>query len=163
MSFSAITLRPIEDRDETNIIQILTSPLVTKSYMVPDLTPERAKGLFLRLQSLSREENRFVRGICLDDTLVGFLNDTEVTEDYWELGWAMHPDYMGKGYCTAGVRLAIRALFDRGVPAVLAGAFDWNIASLRVMEKCGMQKIDRTDSIEYRGKVHTCVYCLKKQ
>ena len=43
MSFSAITLRPIEDRDETNVIQILTSPLVTKSYMVPDLTRSRQK------------------------------------------------------------------------------------------------------------------------
>ncbi len=41
---------------------------------------------------------------------------------------------------------------------VKTGAFTENIASIRVMEKCGMRRFDETEEIEYRGKNHTCVY-----
>ena len=36
--------------------------------------------------------------------------------------------------------------------------FEENPASGRVMEKSGMKKIEYTDTIEYRGKVHKCLY-----
>jgi RimJ/RimL family protein N-acetyltransferase len=41
---------------------------------------------------------------------------------------------------------------------VTAGAFEDNLASLRVMEKCGMQPMEHTDTIEYRGCEHLCLY-----
>ena len=155
---SKVTLRSISDADREQVIAIVTSPEVNKSYMIPDLTPEQAEGMFFRLKAMSQDENRFIRGIYLEDTLVGFLNDTDVTDAHWELGWAMHPQYHNRGIATCAVKLAIEALFQRGVPAVLAGAFDWNIPSMRVMEKCGMKKIPMTESIDYRGKTHTCLF-----
>ena len=39
---------------------------------------------------------------------------------------------------------------------VKAGAFEENLASMRVMEKSGMHRIQQEDTIEYRGKVHRC-------
>ena len=33
-----------------------------------------------------------------------------------------------------------------------------NDASLRVMEKCGMERMSYTDTVEYRGQTHNCIY-----
>lgn len=153
-----VTLDPMEEQDAAIAVQILTHPEVVKSYMVPDLDDGQAYKLFTRLKELSHDPGRFVRGIYWEDSLAGFLNDVEMTGSHWELGWVIHPKYHNRGFATRAVKLAVRELFSRGIPAVVAGAFDWNAASIRVMEKCGMEKIALTDTIEYRGKTHTCVY-----
>ena len=49
-------------------------------------------------------------------------------------------------------------LFSRGFEAVTAGAFSENAASLRVMQKCGMELQDFTEDIAYRGTTHKCIY-----
>ena len=45
-----------------------------------------------------------------------------------------------------------------GFEHVKAGFFEENMASCRVMEKCGMTKLDVEDDIEYRGVMHHCLY-----
>jgi len=40
----------------------------------------------------------------------------------------------------------------------MAGAFAENCASIRVMQKAGMQLMDKTELIEYRGQNRNCVY-----
>lgn len=153
-----LTVKPMDEADSSAVQQILTHRSVIRAYMVPDLSPEQAERLFRRLKDLSWDTSRYVRGIYLNGQLIGFLNDTEITGEYLELGWALHPAYHNQGYATEAVSAAIADLFSMGVPAVLAGAFDWNLPSIRVMEKCGMKKILKTDTIEYRGNAHTCVY-----
>ena len=51
----------------------------------------------------------------------------------------------------------IKELFAMGFTVVKAGAFEENPASMRVMEKSGMHRIQQEDTIEYRGKVHRCI------
>lgn len=153
-----LTVKPMDEADSSAVQQILTHRSVIRAYMVPDLSPEQAERLFRRLKDLSWDTSRYVRGIYLNGQLIGFLNDTEITGEYLELGWALHPAYHNQGYATEAVFAAIADLFSMGAPAVLAGAFDWNVPSIRVMEKCGMKKILKTDTIEYRGNAHTCVY-----
>ena len=162
-----ITLDIIGDNQLPAVVRILMNDTVKKTYMVPDLTEEAATKLASRLAEFSKDESRFVRGIYHKNVLVGFLNDTEIKGSSIELGWALHPDHYNKGYATAAVKLAIQALFRRGFEEVIAGAFEENPASLRVMEKSGMIPSDKIDEIEYRGVVHRCVYrhitriCLK--
>ena len=57
------------------------------------------------------------------------------------------------------LKAAIDELFALNYERVVCGAFEENKASLRVMEKAGMKKIEFTEIIEYRGVNHTCVYC----
>lgn len=45
-----------------------------------------------------------------------------------------------------------------GYSEIKAGFFEENQASRRVMEKSGMKIHDQTDDIEYRGKIHHCIY-----
>ena len=153
-----LILKPMDDRDSQMVQAILTHSAVTSTYMVPDLTPAQADTLFQRFKALSADPARFVRGIYLNEELIGFLNDTEIEGDSMELGWALHPLYHNQGYATEAVSAAISHLLAHGFTQIIAGAFEENNPSIRVMEKCGMTKMKKTDFIDYRGKNHRCVY-----
>lgn len=153
-------LKIITENEKEAVLDILTNERVSRTYMLPDFeSREAAIPLFRRLCDLSLEETRFVRGIFAENRLVGFLNDVEIEGTRIELGYVIHPDHWGKGYATLALKSAIGQLFAKGCQTVCAGAFEENPASLRVMEKAGMHRISQTDTVEYRGKKHSCVYC----
>ena len=159
MNTRNISLRAFTPADQPMLLEILTSTKVNKTYMLPDFEQkEDAIPLFRRLAELSENDGRFVRCIDLDGTAIGFLNDVEIKGSGLEIGYVIHPEYHNRGYMTAALSLAIKELFDKGYKEVICGAFEGNDASMRVMKKCGMIRIDYTDIIEYRGKTHNCIY-----
>ena len=101
---------------------------------------------------------RFVYGVALNGRLVGFLNETVKDEAVIELGYVIHPDWQNRGYMTEALAAAIGTLFQMGYRAVRAAFFQGNMASRRVMEKCGMTPTGETEEIEYRGEKRICVY-----
>ena len=113
--------------------------------------------LFERLGEFSRSQTRFVYGVFLDGRLIGFWNDCGIEGSEIELGYVIHPDYWGQGYATEVLDAVIRELFRMGYTRVKAGHFVENPASGRVMEKCGMRKLEETIDITYRGAVHRCI------
>ena len=153
-------LRPLTEKDEAALLELLTNDTIKLTYMLPDF-PRREDAIPLarRLIQLSHDNAHFVRGMEENGTLVGFLNNVEIADGVIELGYAVHPRHWGKGYATAALKLAIEELFRKGFREVLCGAFEENPASLRCMEKAGMRRIDKVDEIDYRGKVHRCLYC----
>ena len=158
-----VFLRTIEPADQARMLDILTSELVNKTYMLPDFAQrEDAVPLFLRLMEMSRDAGSYVRAIATEDGLAGFLNRVEIQGKTIELGYVIHPDFHGRGYMTKALQLAMEELFVLGYEEVLTGAFSTNIASIRVMEKCGMAKLDKTEEIPYQCVTHTCLYYSKK-
>lgn len=156
-----MVLRILTEADEAALTQMLTSDEIKKTYLLPDFDrQEDAIPLAHRLMQLSCDDAHFVRGIDENGTLVGFLNDVEISDGSIELGYVIHPEHWNKGYATAALKLAMRQLFQAGYREVLCGAFEENPASLRVMEKAGMRRIEKTEKIEYRGNVHRCVFCV---
>ena len=154
-----LTLRSFLPADQERMLEILTDNTVNKTYMLPDFEKkEDAIPLFEKLMGLSLDEGRFVRCISLEDTAIGFMNDVEVKDGGLELGYVIHPDAQGQGYMTRALEMAIAELFEKGFSKVICGAFEENKASLRVMEKAGMQPMDFTEIIEYRGKEYLCLY-----
>ena len=154
-----LNLKSLSYEDAEQTLDILTSKAVAKTYMLPDYSKrEDALPLFHRLVELSQNKSRYVRGIYVNETLIGFLNDVEISAASIELGYVIHPDHWGKGYMTQALKLALSELFRLGYQEVVCGAFSHNAASIRVMEKAGMQKTDKTESIEYRDIAHQCVY-----
>lgn len=152
-------IRPLTLSDETPMLDLLTCDLIKQTYMLPDFArKEDAVPLFRRLVTLSADESHFVRAMEADGQLVGFLNDVEIVGGTIELGYVVHPHHWGQGHATAALKLAIADLFRQGYQEITAGAFAENPASLRVMEKAGMTRLDKTDEIEYRGKIHPCVF-----
>lgn len=154
-----LTLRPFRLTDQPQMIKILTDGRINKTYMLPDFeNQEAAVPLFARLMGLSQDATHFVRSIDLDGLTIGFMNDVEQKNGIIELGYVIHPDSQGKGYMTQALKMAIGELFEAGYHQVICGAFEGNTASIRVMEKCGMQRTPRIDLIQYRDTEHTCIY-----
>ena len=152
-------LRKFMESDWPRAADLLTSGEVARTYMLPDFpSREAARPLFDRLMQMSLEGKRYVRAMEDDGKFVGFLNEVEREGDAMEVGYAVCPDAWGRGHATAALKLAIAELFDLGLGRVIAGAFEGNNASLRVMEKAGMVCLDKSDEVEYRGKTYRCHY-----
>lgn len=159
-----LKMKPFAAEDQKDMVRLLTDSVIKRTYMIPDYdSEEKIIRLFERMKALSYEEDRFVRGIYLSDKVIGMVNDVGIDGEKIEVGYMLDPEYYNQGYGTEMLKGVITYLFDRGFEEVLAGAFEDNIASRRVMEKAGMVQTDIVDEIEYRGVVHKCAnYSLKK-
>ena len=59
-----------------------------------------------------------------------------------EIGYSVVPEERGRGYATEAVQVLIaRALATEGVQRVVAEVHEENVASLKVMERCGFYRI----------------------
>ena len=154
-----LTVRPFLDSDKDKMLEMLYDESIKKTYMIPDFESiEAAEKLFSAFMRLSIDESRFVGAICLDDEIIGFMNDTEIEGGSVEMGYVISPKYQNRGFCTEAMCGAIKYLFEKGFREVICGAFEENAASIRVMQKCGMKLLPKTDVIEYRGEKHNCIY-----
>ena len=137
-----LTLRQIEQADFDNLIDIFLNEEVKKTYMIPDFkSREDALKLAERFSELSKNYDRFVYGVCLNNRLIGFVNDVFIGENTVELGYAIHPNFKNNGYATEVLTACIKLIFESGFEVLKTGAFEENLASLRVMQKCGMEEI----------------------
>ena len=153
-----LEVRPMTTEDHEAILDLLTNEIVGRTYMIPEYgSREEAEPLARRLVELSHAQERYVAGIYLGEEFIGMMNETEVKGKQVEMGYALLPAFYNQGYATEAFSGAIGYLHSHGFDAVLAGAFSENAASIRVMEKCGMERCTHVDEIEYRGKVRTCV------
>jgi RimJ/RimL family protein N-acetyltransferase len=154
-----LMLREIEDTDRDHLIDIFMDDTVKQTYMLPDFASrEEAGRLFERIRELSKRDDRYVLGVSYQGILIGLINDVEILDKSIEVGYAFHPKYYNQGFATEALGAMIAYLFDKGFEEVIAGAFEENAASMRVMQKCGMKKIEKTDQIDYRNKTHLCIY-----
>ena len=157
-----LILKPYSEQDIDTLIDLLTNPEVTSTFMVPETESRScAEELVRKLIVFSRPDDtkHLEYGIYLNEKLIGFINDCGIEDDEIEIGYVIHPQYQGHGYATEAVHAVITELREMGFRKVTAGYFSENTASLRVKEKCGMQKTAITDEEDYRGKRHICKYC----
>ena len=159
-----LTIGSIGEGDFSAMADIFTNEEIAKTYMLPVFdSREACRPLFERFISLSNSEQRFVRGIRLGDEIIGFMNDVDISNGEIELGYVIHPEKKNQGYATEALRAAMDFLFECGLSVVKAGAFEGNLASMRVMEKSGMIKTEYTETIEYRGKSYPCIFYAKSR
>lgn len=159
-----LVLKPLGGADAEDMISLLTNEAVGRTFMVPEIrSKEDEEKTFSALLGLSHTEGRYLLGIYLGGKLIGIINDVEISGKSMELGWAIHPDYHGKGYAAEAAEALINELFALGFEEIRAGAFEGNASSFRVMEKLGMKRTDFEETIEYRGEKHRCsYYAIKK-
>ena len=154
-----LILKSIEDSDRNDVFSVFENTLVGKTYMLPVFVDDAAREkFFIRLKENTQKSERFCYGIYLNKSFIGLLNDVNVENDEIEVGYCLHPNYWNKGYATEALEIAIKELFRIGYKTVVAAHFIENPASGRVMQKCSMKKIEKTEVIEYKGSRHQCIY-----
>lgn len=157
-----LILKPYSKQDTNGLIDILTTPEVTDTFMVPEMESRRhLEELVQKLIAFSQieDDKHLEYGIYLNGQIIGFVNDCGIEDDEIEIGYVVHPRYQGHGYAAEAVQAVLTELREMGFQKIIAGYFSENTASLRVMQKCGMQQTDQTEEVEYRGRKHICRYC----
>ncbi|WP_460485709.1 GNAT family N-acetyltransferase [Capnocytophaga sp. HP1101] len=113
--------------------------------------------------------------ICLANNIpigsIGLLfqgqSNLEVGENEAEIGYWLGEDFWGKGYTTeASLRLIEYAFEKLHLTKLWAGVFKENIASQRVVEKCGFKHHHTIEDLLFplTGERHTAlVYTLNKE
>ena len=154
-----LEIKPYQDQDESAMIELLTNQEIKRTFLIPDFqTEEAAKLMFQKLKAFSYSKEHYERGIYLEQKLIGFVNDVAIGDGIIELGYVIHPDHKNKGYASEMLASVIENLFNKGFREIVAGAFEENTASFKVMEKCGMKRIQKEENITYRGITHRCLY-----
>lgn len=154
-----LMLKPYEDQDEDRMIELLMNEAIKETYIIPDFaTREDAVSMFSKLKRYSLSDEHYELGIYRSGKLVGFVNDVSIEPGVIEIGYAIHPDFHNMGYASEMLLAVIEDLFSKGFETIVAGAFDNNAASFRVMEKCGMKPNGKEKEIEYHGRRQRCVY-----
>lgn len=132
-----LTLKPYSEQDTNGLIDILTTPEVTDTFMVPEMeSPRCLQELVQKLISFSQieDDKHLEYGIYLKGQIIGFVNDCGIKDDEIEIGYVIHPRYQGQGYATEAVYAVITELREMGFRKIVAGYFWENTASLRVMD-----------------------------
>lgn len=157
-----LILKPLTSDDEKAVSELFTDDTVKKTYLLPDFKDaEHLHNYFNRILALSNGNDRYLLGIYINNgtELVGIINDTGLEKyESAEIGYALLPRYFNNGYATEAFGGMIKFLKDVGYKKVVAGAFEENKASIRVMEKCGLVPKNESEKLEYRGKEHTVIY-----
>jgi len=157
-----LILHPYRKEDNIRLVEMMKNPEITETFMVPDYTEEsQFYALADKLIGFSQIEDttHFEYGIYLDGYMIGFVNDCGYDDETIEVGYVIDPVYKGQGFATEAVSAAINEFREMGFKKVIAGFFEGNIGSQKVMEKCGMHLNGNSDQEEYRGKVLTCYEC----
>lgn len=154
-----LVITTLKEEDKNRIYYLISNNIINKTYMLPDFeSEEQMNKLFNTLLKYSHSEEHYVFGIYLNELLIGFINDVYQEEKAIEFGYVLDPVYFNNGYMTEAFSAVIDFMFSNNFEEILAGAFEGNESSIRVMIKCNMEKIDKKEEIEYRGEKHNCVY-----
>lgn len=87
---------------------------------------------------------------------IGYVQLVEVKEG-WELGYHIAKAYTGKGYATEAVCAFLPYIVKkRNLEQILGICLEENVASTKVMEKCGFRNIFVGEGM-YQGKTHRIV------
>ena len=157
-----LTLKPFSIGDRDHLVEMMKNPEITATFMVPDF-PNEAQFYALadKLIETSQIEDKvhLEYGVYLDGHLIGFVNDCGHNDEAIELGYVIDPAFKGRGFATEAVAAVIIEIREMGFKKVIAGFFEGNIGSQKVMEKCGLHLNGKSDEEEYRGKILKCYEC----
>ncbi len=154
-----LEIKPFSNKDREKLQELLENERIKKTFMIPDFTNREAlEHMITTMIDLSLSNDHFTRGVYSAKELIGFVNDVEIDNSCMELGYVIHPNHWNKGLATEMLTAVIQELLGNPFSVIKTGAFCENIASIRVMEKCGMQKCPQTEIVRYRGSDHACVY-----
>ncbi|SFJ02519.1 Protein N-acetyltransferase, RimJ/RimL family [Treponema bryantii] len=83
---------------------------------------------------------------------IGYVQLCKLDEGTWEIGYHIAKDFTGKGYATEAVKAFLPAMAKKlNIKEVYGICLAENLASVRVLEKCGFTQIYQGPG-NYQGK-----------
>ncbi len=76
-----------------------------------------------------------------DGTCIGYVQAVPLDDGNWEVGYHIGGRYTGKGYATEAVQAFLPVIMEKlGIPQIAGICLAENVASIKVMERCGFMK-----------------------
>ena len=102
-------------------------------------------------------EGPFVHPMLADSIYAGYVQLVPLDNGSWEIGYHTVKAMTGRGYATEAVRAFLPVMMERLSLREVNGICDANnIASRRVLEKCGFVKVFEGDGL-YHGTIQPIV------
>jgi RimJ/RimL family protein N-acetyltransferase len=77
-----------------------------------------------------------------DGTNIGYVQAVPMDNDEWEIGYHIAKAYAGKGYATEAVKAFMPVVMkELGITEILGICVVENVASIKVLEKTGFEKL----------------------
>ena len=140
-------------------------PEVTK-YMTwnPHPNVETTKSIIANwLEEYKKEETvRYCITIKESDEPLGSIDIVNIFNGIPEVGYCISKKCWNKGYMTEACKAFVHYLFELGYPKVCICAFKENIASNRVIQKCGLKFVKQFQQVIKNQTVDVNCYMLEK-
>ena len=134
-----IKIRPLTKDDATAIAKLANNKNIWNNIRnaMPHPYHKEDADFFIGLKE--NEDPQLTFGILADDHICGVIG-LEIQKDIYrksaELGYWIGEPFWGKGIATEAVRLIVKHGFEKiGIERIYAAAFDYNVGSMRVLEK----------------------------
>ena len=162
-----LILRQVTIQDKEALFQNLVhDPEVLKYYLWNYCEKIDEFDLQTKLDQYKKAEFYFL-AIVLKDTneVIGIIHQCNKPNVYFpkvEIGYAIGRNYWNKGYTTEALGAFIKHLMTKDVHKIVASHIKENVASGRVMQKCGMLfDYEATEEIYYHQHYYNvCYYYL---
>jgi [ribosomal protein S5]-alanine N-acetyltransferase len=135
-----IKLVEYEKRHLSLLIELLNNPKVTNwLYEIPvPYTEKDAKSWLKFCRKNKNSLDNILYAIELDNELIGGIGLHKRMEHCYETGYWIGEQFWGKGYATESLSKVIDFAFNKlNIVRVQAYVFEGNVASEKVLEKCG--------------------------
>ena len=155
-----LLLRRLNLEDANALYSIASIPEVSR-YLMWDRHPslKYTKRYLNDLNQMYDNNEYFEWGVITrqDGRLIGTCGFTkfDFNANRGEIGYSFRPDTWGKGYATEAARATVAFGFrELNLSSVYACFAMENLASIRVLTKCGMQYIGEDDPMIIKGEWH---------
>jgi len=142
---SSFTLRPLRAADAASMAKHANNYNVWRNlrdYFPHPYKPEDAAAFIRMNEDLDDALTNFcidVKGACAG--VIGFVPQPDVYARSADFGYWLGEPFWGKGIMTEAASQTAAFIFRRfDIVRLYAGVFDWNRASMRVLEKAGFEK-----------------------
>ena len=154
-----LVLREFEKADRSSIVTILNCPEVTRFLSSRIPSPYTLNDADWWLETGCKQG--FVRAIEIDGTFAGCISAEPGQHEHaftGEVGYWLAPDFWRKGYAGQALHQLLTLLPPTMFVRLQATVFQTNIASCKVLEKCGFTLETTLEKALYkRGSFHTAV------
>ena len=97
------------------------------------------------------------------DTNIGYVQLVPIGEGKWEIGYHIAKPYTGNGYATEAVKAFLPAISDYvGITEVYGIRLHENVASGRVLKKCGFETFFTGEGPYHEGVYEICKSVWKR-
>jgi RimJ/RimL family protein N-acetyltransferase len=133
-----IRIEPWTTQDRPLLDRLLGDPSMTTHIGGPE-SPDKLASRQKRYEQSDSKQYRIVDSGGAPVGYVGYWPRSWQGEEVWEVGWAVLPEFQGRGYATAAMRLLLEVIRDDEPRPVHAFPSVDNVASNAVCRKLGFE------------------------